>query len=128
YQRAGDRELPHKYATMHHLSMNVTKWLNIGLFESVVFNRNDHYEVSYLVPIIFYRQIERAQGSPDNALLGMNFKALVARRLQFYGQFLLDEFKAKELTAGNSWWGNKFGVQVGGKYFDAFGIKNLDLQ
>jgi hypothetical protein len=84
--------------------------------------------VGYLVPIIFYRQIERAQGSPDNALLGFNFKALALKRLQFYGQFLLDEFKAKELTAGNGWWGNKFGAQIGGKYFDAFGIKNLDLQ
>ena len=41
---------------------------------------------------------------------------------------LLDEFKFSELKAGTGWWGNKFGVQLGGKYFDAFSIKNLDLQ
>lgn len=128
YDRGADQRLPHKYATMHHLSANVTRWLNIGVFESIIFDRTDRYEFSYAVPIIFYRQVERALGSPDNALLGLNFKTIFARHFQVYGQLLLDEFKLKELTAGNGWWGNKLGVQLGGKYFDAFGIKNLDLQ
>ncbi len=35
----GDTLLDRKYAAMHHLSMNVTKWLNIGLFEGVIFGR-----------------------------------------------------------------------------------------
>lgn len=128
YTRGGDRRLPHKYATIHHLSINATKWLNIGLFEGIVFARPDRYEFSYMVPIIFYRQIERALGSPDNALVGLNFKAIAAKRLQLYGQFVLDEFKFSELTGGNGWWANKFGLQLGAKYFNAFGISNLDLQ
>lgn len=128
YQRSADTRLAHKYATMHHLSANMTKWLNIGLFEAIIFDRKDRYEFSYLVPIIFYRQIERANGSPDNALLGLNFKALAAKHLQFYGQLMLDEFRFKELTSGDGWWGNKFGVQLGAKYYDAFTVKNLDLQ
>jgi hypothetical protein len=41
---------------------------------------------------------------------------------------MLDEFVLKEMRAGNGWWGNKFGVQVGGKYIDFLGIKNLDAQ
>jgi hypothetical protein len=113
---------------MHHLSINATRWLNIGLFESVVFSRGNRFEFSYMNPIILYRSIERANGSPDNVNLGLNFKALVANHLQFYGQFFLDEFRSKELFAGRGWFGNKFGVQLGGKYFDALGIKNLDLQ
>ena len=125
---SGDRLLPHKYATIHHLSANVTKWLNIGVFESVMFSRRDRYEFSYMIPIIFYRSIERGLGSPDNVNLGINFKAIVAKHLQFYGQLMLDEFKAKELFGGRGWWANKFGVQLGGKYFDAFTVKNLDLQ
>lgn len=128
YTRGGDRRLPHKYATIHHLSVNATRWLNIGLFEGVVFDRADRYEFSYMVPVIFYRQIERALGSPDNALVGVNFKAIAARRLQFYGQLLLDEFKFSELSGGKGWWANKFGIQLGGKYFNAFGVNNLDLQ
>ena len=128
YTRGADRVLAHKYATVHHLSVNATKWLNVGLFEAVVFNRPNAYEFSYMNPVILYRQIERSNGSPDNALLGINFKALAAKHLQFYGQVLLDEFKFSELSGGKGWWGNKFGVQLGGKYFDAFTVKNLDLQ
>ncbi len=128
YQRGADQQLPHKYATIHHLSVNVTPWLNIGAFESVVFGRANRYEFSYLNPIIFLRQVERQNGSPDNALLGLTFKAIAAKRLQLYGQFVLDEFRFSELTAGKGWIGNKFAIQAGAKYFDAFGVKNLDLQ
>jgi len=128
FVRGGDRVLPHKYATVHHLSFNATRWLNLGLFESVMFSRADRYSFSYMIPIILYREIERANGSPDNVLLGLNFKALAAKHLQFYGQLLLDEFRFKELLAADGWWGNKLGVQLGGKYFDAFTVRNLDLQ
>jgi len=61
-------------------------------------------------------------------LLGINFKAVTLKHIQLYGQFLIDEFKFSELKARNGWWGNKFAIQAGGKYFDAFTIKNLDLQ
>jgi len=128
YFRGTDRELPHKYATMHTLSINATKWLNIGVYESVMFSRQDRYEFGYMIPIIFYRAIERGLGSPDNVNLGINFKAIAAKHLQFYGQLMLDEFKAKELFSNRGWWGNKYGIQLGGKYFDAAGIRNLDLQ
>jgi len=128
YVRGSDRLLPHKYATMHHLSINALKWLNVGIFEGVIFDRRDKYEFSYMVPIILYRQIERSLGSPDNVVLGLNFKAIAAKHLQFYGQLLLDEFTSKELIAGNGYWANKFGIQFGGKYFNAFGVNNLDLQ
>lgn len=123
-----DHRYPHKYAAMHHLSINVAKWLNIAVFESVIFARKDRYEFSYMVPIIFYRHVERALGSPDNVLLGLNFKALAAKHLQFYGQVYLDEFTSKEIRAGNGYWANKFAIQAGAKYFDAFTVKNLDLQ
>ena len=32
------------------------------------------------------------------------------------------------MKAGNGWWANKFGLQLGGKYINAFKVKNLDLQ
>jgi hypothetical protein len=124
----GDKLLPKKYAVMHHLDVSVTKWLNIGLFEGVIFGRKDKFDFGYLNPIIFYRSIEQQNGSFDNAVAGLDFKANLAKRFQVYGQLLLDEFKLSEIRAGNGWWGNKFGIQLGAKYIDAFGIKNLDLQ
>lgn len=128
YQRGGDRLLGKKYAAVHHLDINVTKWLNIGLFEGVVFGRENRFEFGYLNPVIFYRSVEQQNGSEDNALAGIDFKANVAKKVQLYGQLLLDEFKLNELKDNNGWWANKWGIQAGVKYIDAFTIKNLDLQ
>jgi hypothetical protein len=128
YRDIGNNLLRKKYAAMHHLSMNVTKSLNIGLFEGVMFGRSDHFEFQYLNPIIFYRHIEGTIGSPDNAVAGIDFKVNVKKRVQFYGQFLLDEFILSKLKNDPSNWVNKFGIQLGAKYIDAFGVKNLDLQ
>ncbi|MFD2920886.1 capsule assembly Wzi family protein [Terrimonas rubra] len=128
YQRGGDRLLGKKYAAVHHLDINVTKWLNVGLFEGVVFGRENRFEFGYLNPVIFYRSIEQQNGSEDNALAGLDLKANIAKSVQLYGQLLLDEFKLKELTSNSGWWANKWGIQAGVKYIDAFTIKNLDLQ
>lgn len=124
----GDHLLDRKYAAMHHLGVDVTKWLNLGLFESVIFSRRNHFDFEYLNPIIFLRHIEGALGSPDKAKAGIDFKANVMKRFQFYGQFLLDEFLLNEIFKNNGYWANKYGYQLGVKYVDAFSIKNLDLQ
>lgn len=125
---AGDKLLPKKYAAMHHLDMNITKWLNIGLFEGVIFGRKDRFDFGYLNPIIFYRSIEQQNGSFDNSVIGIDYKANIAKRFQVYGQFSLDEFLLSEIKKNRGWWANKWGIQIGAKYIDAFGIKNLDLQ
>ena len=128
FSKTGDTLLPKKYAAMHHLSMNVTRWLNIGLFEGVMFGRRNHFDFQYINPVIFYRHIEGTVGSPDNAVAGIDFKANVRHRFQFYGQFLLDEFILSKIKNDPSFWANKFAIQIGGKYINAFGVKNLDLQ
>ncbi len=124
--RGADRLLGKKYAATHHLDFALTNWLNVGVFETIVFGRKDHFEFGYLNPVIFYKSIEQQQGSADNTLAGLDAKANVARHLQFYGQFLLDDLKLSEINS--SWWGNKFGYQLGAKYIDALNISNLDLQ
>src|SRR6187549_1991658 len=126
--RGPDRLLRKKYAAFHHLDVNVTKKLNIGLFEGVMFGRTDHFEFSYLNPIIFYRSIEQQNGSYDNSVAGFDFKMNVFKKMQVYGQFLLDEFNLEQVKSGDGWWANKWGLQLGAKYVNAFGIKNLDLQ
>jgi hypothetical protein len=126
--RGPDRLLKKKYAVMHHLDMNITKSVNIGLFEGVIFGRPDHFEFGYLNPVIFYRSIEQQNGSFDNAVAGLDVKANIKRSVQLYGQLLLDEFLLSEIKKNRGWWANKWGMQFGAKYIDAFGIKNLDLQ
>lgn len=126
---ATNKQLPKKYASMHHLSVNATKWLTVGVFEGIIFGREKHYEFNYLQPMIFLRSMEQQNGSPDNANVGADIKANIGKRGQVYAQLMIDEFKKDELVgARRNWWGNKQAIQLGAKYIDAFGIANLDLQ
>jgi hypothetical protein len=122
----GDKLIGKKYAAFHHLDVAVTKWLNIGLFEGIIFGRENHFEFGYLNPVIFYRSIELQNGSYDNSVIGLDVKANLAHRFQVYGQLLFDEFKLSEVKAGNGWWGNKYAFQLGVKYIDAFALKPLN--
>ena len=117
-----------KYLRINTLSINATNWLNIGIFDAVVFGRQNQFELNYLQPFTFLRAMEQQSGSPDNALVGLNLKANIRKQFQVYGQVLLDEFLLKEIKANSGWWANKFGYQIGVKYVDAFKIKNFDLQ
>ena len=120
-----------KYMANHYLSWNVTKRLNVGLFESVLWtNDNDRgFDINYLNPVIFYRAIEFSTGQDaGNAILGASAKYKWNNKVNLYGQFILDEFSLSDITGGEKSWKNKFGYQLGVKYFDAFKVDNLLLQ
>lgn len=121
-----------KYASLHYLSWNALKWLNIGLFEAIVFQNRQKgsyhaFDVNYLNPVIFYRPVEYSLGSGDNALLGASFKIKIPGNVQVYGQVILDEFFLKEIKAKNGWQDNKQGAQFGLKLFNIAGVKNLNF-
>ena len=120
-----------KYMANHYLSWNVSKRLNLGLFESVIWsNTNDRgFDINYLNPIIFYRAIEfeTGQGS-GNAIVGASAKYKWNNKVNLYGQFILDEFSLSDVKGGNKSWKNKFGYQIGAKYYNAFKVDNLLLQ
>ncbi|MGB3074796.1 MAG: hypothetical protein WBB36_05725, partial [Chitinophagales bacterium] len=128
FMRGGDQLLPKKYGAMHHLSLNATRFLNVGIWESVVFHRNDGYELQYLNPIIFYRSVEQLLGSPDNTMLGIDARVNFLHHFSGYGQFMIDDFNIQTSKGEKGYWGNKTGFQLGAKYIDAFGLDNLDLQ
>ena len=120
---------PKKYMAFHQLDFQANKWLNIGAFESVMFGRSNGFSFSYANPIIFYRAVERQEGSPDKVLLGLNIKANPFKKTQLYTQLILNEFsfeQIKQYSKGSAV--NKQALQIGAKTIDLFGIKNLDVQ
>ena len=126
-----DKTYATKYMANHYLSWNATKRLNIGLFESVVWSNvnNRGFDMSFVNPVIFYRSVEFASSNKTgNALLGLTGKYKWNNQINFYSQFLIDEFSTADVKAGNNSWKNKFGYQLGVKYFNAFNIENLLLQ
>ena len=124
-----DGILPKKYMTAHYLNYKPIPTLELGIYESVIFSRNNGYEIDYLNPIIFYRSVEFNLGSPDNVLMGLNLKWNPMKHLSVYGQLMMDEFKLSEIkNYRRGWWANKWGTQLGVKYLDAFNVDHLSFQ
>jgi hypothetical protein len=127
------KDWTNKYATFHYLGWNATKRINIGLFESIVWQGSDStrhrgYDINYLNPVMFFRPAEYSLGSSDNAFLGFSFKIKMFQKQQLYGQILLDEFLLKEVLADTGWWANKQAFQLGFKSFDLFAVNRLNFQ
>ena len=120
-----------KYIANHYLSYNVTKRLNIGLFESVIWqNDNDRgFDFNYLNPVIFYRAIEFSTGSRGgNAIIGLSGKFKFSDDVNVYSQLIIDEFSSGDIFGGDGSYKNKIGYQLGAKYYDAFKVDGLMLQ
>ena len=129
----GDNEpFLRKFTSMHYLDINLGKRASIGIFEAVVWHGDSsgtrNFDLGYMNPFIFFRPVEFSIGSPDNVLLGLNGKYKLSSNYLLYGQIMLDEFLLDEVKAGDGWWANKQGWQIGAKGFNVFGVKNLYLQ
>lgn len=123
-----------KYGAFHHLSANLGKKLTIGVFEQVIFARGDsvlgggNFDINYLNPVIFWRAVEQGIGrSEDNILIGFDFRAILAKGLTLYGQANFDEFTLSALRESRGSSVNKYGLQGGVKWMNAFTVKNLDI-
>lgn len=120
-----------KYFSWHHLSVNIGKRFNLGVFEAITNGASGadaKFELNYLNPVIIYRSVEAHIGNKHSSILGLDFKVNFARHFQIYGQLAVSELNFQELKKRNGWFGNQQSVQIGAKYIDAFTVKNLDLQ
>lgn len=128
----GESYIPRKYMAAHYLSFKFSETFTVGVYEATIFKRDtsngNGFELQYLNPVILYRTVEHLLDSEDNILVGTDFKWNLFKRVRLYGQFILDEFKFSEIKAGNSWWANKWGIQLGAQTIDLLGIDHLDLR
>ncbi len=133
-KRADSTALPfrRKYMVNHLLSWNISKHINFNFFESVVWASVDSagtrgIDVNYLNPVVFFRPVEFAIGSPDNAFLGLGLSVRLFKQFYLYSQVLLDEFVLSQVKAGTGWWGNKQAFQAGLRTESLFGIQNMSF-
>lgn len=122
-----------KYTAAHHLSWAVSRRVTVSVFESVLWQGSDSlsdrgFDPHYLNPVIFYRPVEFAMGSPDRMLVGADVQVRLGKKAALYGQFMLDEFLLENLRERNGWWANKWGIQAGATVFDPLGLEGLRLQ
>ena len=106
-----------KFATLHYISWNITRSINLNLFEAVLWRGSDSVlyngmNINYLNPVIFMRPVEYSQGSTDNAILGAGLNFMIGKKMMFFSQAILDEFYVKEIK-NKDYRDNKFGFQLG---------------
>ena len=128
-RRLGDRG---KWMAAHYLDWNITKKLSVGLFQAVTWADAEvegkrGFDFNYIHPFVFLRPIESTNTtSPDKMRLGINAKYEVLKNTAVYGQFMFDEFTAKEFFSKNGYWANKWAVQLGFRGSDLFKVPRLN--
>ncbi len=114
-----DNAIPRKFGAFHRLAFNATENIQLGLFETVIVGQDSSssqgtVDFSYFNPVIFYRSVEIDRGGSGNAFIGGDLSWKVRPGLQFYGQFMLDEFSISQLRRPrDGWWANKWSWLAG---------------
>lgn len=122
-----------KYLSMHYLSLNIGQRWNVGLFEGIMWGDELNrfgFDVNFFNPVILYRPVEFSQGfAGGNILFGFNTSYQLPGGIKAYGQLAIDEFNFEILR---DWekksWLNMMAWQLGVKWGDALGIRNLFLR
>lgn len=128
-RRLGDRG---KWMAAHYLDWNITKRFSAGFFQAVTWADAEKegkrgFDFNYVHPFIFLRSVESANTtSPDKMRLGINLKYEILDKTTLYGQFMFDEFTAKEIFSSNGYWANKHAIQVGFRGSDLFKVPRLN--
>jgi len=128
-RRLGDRG---KWMAAHYLDWNITKRFSAGFFQAVTWADAEPegkrgFDFNYVHPFIFLRSVESANtSSPDKMRLGINLKYEVLDKTTLYGQFMFDEFTAKEFFSKNGYWANKWAMQIGFRGSDLFKVPRLN--
>ncbi|RQO65713.1 gliding motility protein RemB [Pedobacter sp. KBW01] len=128
-RRLGDRG---KWMAAHYVDWNATKRFSVGFFQAITWADAEvegkrGFDFNYIHPFMFLRPVESTNTtSPDKMRLGINLKYEILDKTALYGQFMFDEFTAKEFFKGNGYWANKFAVQFGVRGSDLFKVQGLN--
>jgi hypothetical protein len=122
-----ERLFQKKAAAFQYLSSNITKFLNIGLFQGMIWQAGDslnkqNLSWQYFNPVIYSNLPEYGLNNKNNILIGADIKIKLTKKLNIYGQVMADDLSNTKAT------GNGTGYQAGINYYDAFGVKNLFIQ
>ncbi|MCO5248009.1 MAG: hypothetical protein M9887_03550 [Chitinophagales bacterium] len=117
--------LPRKAATFNYLSLAATPWLSLGVFEGIIWNTTEvdgkrKFDANIINPIIGIRALQKDLDA--NKIYGFNASFNLPKHIVLYGQIMLQDFSTDIRSIKN-----RNGLQAGAKYYDAFGVKNLNF-
>ena len=109
-----------KSMSIHYLNWLTTKWLNIGLFESTIWQTEDStgtlpFQFLQLNPVPFVNTLSTGFNNKNHSIVGLNTKIKLPFKTVLYNQLVYDgKVDNKQV-----------GIQAGLSFF---GIKNLTIQ
>ncbi len=117
--------LPRKTATFNYLSLAATPWLSLGVFEGIIWRSTTadgkrKFDANFLNPIIGIRALQKDLDA--NKVYGFNASINLPKNIVLYGQVMINQFSTDLRSIDN-----RSGMQLGAKYYDVFGVKNLNL-
>lgn len=120
-----------KGATFNYLSIHVTKWMQLGFFEGVIWKsrglKDPAFNINQWIPVLFLNTIRYSLYDRNNVILGTNVSFRPSRSVQVYGQFVVDDIHFRKPSVW-TYQKTKTGWQIGLKYFHVAGLPNLMLQ
>jgi hypothetical protein len=126
-------ELNSKNIATHRLDVKFSEVIKFGFFESVIIT-NSSFSFTFLNPISLLTSAELNKASQgdipniNNTLMGFDFELVPLRNLAFQGSLLVDDLEFSTLFTDSSKISNKFGMQVGAYWADAFTVPDLNLK
>lgn len=108
------------------MNAELAPWLQLGVFEGMMFPRtgpdgNTLFNANLLNPIIGVRGFQ--SGLEVQKVYGLNYKFTLPKYIVLYGQLMINSMKGSMKSYERRW-----GVQGGVKYWDMFGVDNLNMQ
>jgi len=124
----GNSVLPKKYMAINYLAFKPSNRLELGLFESTVFQNRNGFKLHYLNPLLLYRTFEHIFNGTNNVLLGLSIKWNPIKSVSCYGQLITNEFNPTEVLKKGGIWTKRIGAQIGLKYVNLINVDHLDFQ
>lgn len=118
-----------KHGSFTFLSYLLSKKIELGLFEAILFqstdsNSNNILPIDVANPVIGIRTLQYGYRYKHNALLGLTAKVSLFKHVSVYGQFACDDFNRNSDSAKTH---NRFAYQAGLKFLQQFKNGNLFL-
>ncbi|MBA3705931.1 MAG: hypothetical protein H0W84_08550 [Bacteroidetes bacterium] len=120
-----ERLFQKKAGSFQMLSLNFLHRIQLEFFQGMIWeaadsNNRQHVEFNTFNPVIGVNALSYGMHHKNNVLLGATLKIKIINSISLYGQYMLDDI-GSDIN-------EKYGYQIGFKYFDLFTIKNLHFQ
>lgn len=116
-----------KHATFLILNYKPTNFMEIGFFESTLWQTSDfstyrnHFPFLFFVPFPIAKELVYGLNSNHNINLGLNVGFFLKNYASIYSQTIIDNISKEEFK-------NRFGIQTGIKIYDLFFYKIPKMQ